>query len=51
MPAQPLPTAPGPPSAPQATLEQLLEEGVTWADSGTWLPALPQASIDLFLRL
>ena len=48
MPVQPLPTAPGPPSDPQAVLEQLLEEGVTWADSETWLPALPQAGVDLF---
>lgn len=47
MPPQALPTAPDPPSDPHAALEQLLEEGVTWADSEAWLAALPQSSIDL----
>ncbi len=48
MPAQPVPTTPHPPSDPHAVLGQLLTDGVTWADSEVWLPALPATSVDLF---
>lgn len=38
-----------PPAPPRrGGLEQLLEEGVTWGDAREWLPALPEASVDLF---
>jgi DNA modification methylase len=37
---------PNPPSG--GVLDQLLTDGVTWADSREWLPALPEESIDLF---
>ncbi|HSH61425.1 MAG TPA: site-specific DNA-methyltransferase [Acidimicrobiales bacterium] len=48
MPAQPVPTTPHPPSDPHAVLGQVLADGVTWADSEVWLPALPATSVDLF---
>jgi len=38
-----------PPAPPrEGILEQVLEEGVTWADAAEWLPALPQGRVDLF---
>jgi DNA modification methylase len=46
---QPVPSAvPPPPASPDASLAQLLTEGVTWGNSEAWLPQLPQASVDLF---
>ena len=39
---------PSPPTDPGAALAALLAEGVTWGDASDWLPALPNASIDLF---
>jgi DNA modification methylase len=48
MPAQAVPTTPRPPEDPEETLGVLLREGVTWGDSEVWLPALPDASVDLF---
>ncbi|MGQ0744719.1 MAG: DNA-methyltransferase [Acidimicrobiales bacterium] len=39
---------PGPPSDPRRALAQALADGVTWGDSGEWLPALPKQSVDLF---
>ncbi|MGI8709839.1 MAG: DNA-methyltransferase [Acidimicrobiales bacterium] len=39
---------PLPPSDPQEALDTLLADGVTWADSSLWLPALPEGSVDLF---
>ncbi len=36
----------GPPTS--SALEVLLEEGVTWGDALDWLPAVPEASVDLF---
>ena len=29
-------------------LDMLLDQGVTWGDSAEWLPALPEASVDLW---
>jgi hypothetical protein len=43
-----LPSAPRPPRAPEAALARLLREGATWGDATDWLPALPEASVDLF---
>ena len=43
-----LPTAPGPGTVPGYTLQALLSEGETWADSSEWLPALPSESVDLW---
>lgn len=38
-----------PPVPPTSgALELLLEEGVTWGDALEWLPAVPEASVDLF---
>lgn len=37
-----------PPLPPSSVLDQVLAEGVTWADSLEWLPALPPESVDLF---
>lgn len=38
-----------PPKPPNGGgLEQILADGVTWADAAEWLPALPSESIDLF---
>lgn len=48
MPAPSQPAPPPPPGEPQAALEALLAEGVTWGDSSLWLPALPEGSVDLF---
>ncbi|MGH3301323.1 MAG: DNA-methyltransferase [Streptosporangiaceae bacterium] len=39
---------PGPRTPPDQTLEALLSEGETWADSAEWLPALPSESVDLW---
>lgn len=39
---------PKPPNEPNEVLRQLLQEGVTWGDSATWLPRLPLGSVDLF---
>lgn len=39
---------PIPPRDPEAALNQLLNEGVTWGDAAAWLPALPKESVDLF---
>lgn len=36
------------PKTPQATLDLLLDQGVTWGDASLWLPALPEKSVDLF---
>lgn len=41
-------TAPAPSRRPQAALDQLLQEGITWGDAVRWLPALPPSSVDLF---
>jgi len=38
-----------PPQPPDAgVLDQVLAEGVTWANAAEWLPALPEQSVDLF---
>lgn len=42
------PVGPELPASPQAVLQHLLAEGVTWGDSSMWLPALPERSVDLF---
>jgi DNA modification methylase len=42
------PAPPGPRTPPDQTLEALLREGETWADSSEWLPALPSESVDLW---
>lgn len=39
---------PDPPTDPETALTRLLDQGVTWGDATKWLPALPQASVDLF---
>lgn len=39
---------PGAPRDPDRVLSKLLEEGVTWGDSGKWLARLPAQSVDLF---
>jgi len=36
----------GPPAS--GALKRLLDDGVTWGDARTWLPALPRESVDLF---
>jgi DNA modification methylase len=42
-----VPTAAAP-RDPAAALDTLLSEGVTWGDAAEWVPALPEASVDLF---
>lgn len=42
------PGLPDPPADPNVALGQLLVEGVTWGDSGVWLPRLPRGGVDLF---
>jgi DNA modification methylase len=42
------PSAPAPPADAALALKALLGEGVTWADSAQWLPALPASSVDLW---
>lgn len=39
---------PLPPADPGDVLAQVLDEGVTHGDAAEWLPALPEASVDLF---
>ncbi len=39
---------PNPPRTSAQTLSRLLDDGVTWADSASWLPRLPSDSVDLF---
>ncbi len=39
---------PGPPGNAKVALEQVLADGITWANSALWLPALPASSVDLF---
>ncbi len=39
---------PAVPTDPGAALQNLLTAGVVWGDAAEWLPALPEASIDLF---
>ena len=39
---------PSPPAGSGAALDNLLRQGITWADSATWLPALPSESVDLW---
>ena len=41
-------STPRPPRDSEAALKRLLDEGVTWGDATDWLPALPEASVDLF---
>lgn len=41
-------TMPPVPASPDAALAQLVTDGVTWGDAETWLPGLPQGSVDLF---
>jgi len=46
---QAVPTGmPQPPRSPDDVLARLLEDGVTWGDSSSWLPKLATSSIDLF---
>lgn len=45
---QPIPPVRPPRPVNGGALERLLEDGVTWADAKDWLPALPEASVDLF---
>lgn len=40
--------APPKPPPEGVVLDHLLAEGVSWADAGEWLPALPHESVDLF---
>lgn len=42
------PTPPGPPEGAADALAELLRQGVAWADSEQWLPALPASSVDLW---
>ena len=41
-------SAPAPRRAGRDALAELLAEGVTWGDSGRWLPVLPGKSVDLW---
>lgn len=47
-PARPTDGAPAVPDDPRLVLAQLIDDGVTWGDASQWLPALPDASVDLF---
>lgn len=46
MEARPITQPPPPPET--GALDVLLSEGITWGDAGAWLPALPEATVDLF---
>src|SRR2546427_653340 len=37
-----------PSCVPTCALERLLDDEGTWGDAAEWLPALPEASVDLF---
>ncbi|MGH3941720.1 MAG: DNA-methyltransferase [Pseudonocardiaceae bacterium] len=41
-------TPPAPCVQGSAALEALLAQGVTWGDSGAWIPVLPEDSVDLW---
>ncbi|MGH3276900.1 MAG: hypothetical protein ACRDNZ_21565, partial [Streptosporangiaceae bacterium] len=43
------PPPPGQDALGGRALDLLLDEGVTWGDSAEWLPALPEASVDLWV--
>jgi DNA modification methylase len=42
------PEPPGPPDDPNAALQRILRESITWRDAEPWLAALPSGSVDLF---
>jgi DNA modification methylase len=44
----PAPTPPAPRATGDAALQRVLDGGVIWGDSEEWLPALPEASVDLW---
>jgi DNA modification methylase len=39
---------PQPPNDPEAALNRVLHDGVTWGDASVWLPKLPRGGVDLF---
>lgn len=48
MDSESLQVTPQPPESPESVLSRLVSEGVTWGDASIWLPALPEASVDVF---